>query len=138
MTLRSNSLITTPGETADYLFSCYFTANYNQTHRDDKVIYSWAHDVQLSGGSPEKLVEFMKKSLTELYSQSFDPSGILVNVDVVEDNPASFNYGLVISMKLKTVDTGEVFDFQQQMSKISKSIDNVNQAKKSVTIGRNM
>lgn len=134
MTIKARGKITTPQESADYLFSCYHTANYNQTHRVDRPVFSWAHDLQLSGGNMDRLAELMRQSLTGIYSQSFDERDIIVNVKPIDDSEDTLYFSMRVSMKLKTKDTGLVFDFALELSKISRTIDNVNEAKKQVTI----
>jgi len=129
--------ISTPNKTADYLFSCYFTANYNQTHSDTNIIFSFAHDLQRSSNYPERLADYMKNSLRAIYSQTFDPDGIDIEIKVVNYRDDKTYYGLELGMKLKTKVEGEVFDFSKSINKISKTIDDVNSAKASVTLGGN-
>lgn len=129
--------ISTPNKTADYLFSCYFTANYNQTHSDSNSIFSFAHDLQRSSNYPDRLADYMKASLRAIYSQTFDPEGIDIEVKVKSYSNDKTHYGLEVGMKLKTRIEGDVFDFSKSINKISKTIDDVSAAKASVTLGGN-
>jgi outer membrane receptor for ferric coprogen and ferric-rhodotorulic acid len=129
-----NETITTHNKTADYLFSCYFTANYNQTHSRENRIYSFANDLQRSSNQPALLVDYMKSSLTGIYSQTFDPEGIIITTRLIEYENDKTHYGITVSMKLRTLD-GIVFDFNTALNQISTTISDVNLIKRSVTLG---
>lgn len=131
-----NETLTTPNKTADYLFSCYFTANYNQTHSRDNPIYSFANDLQRSSNQPDLLIDYMKDSLTAIYSQTFDSEGMIIETSLLEYANDKTHYGITVAMKLRTHE-GEVFDFNTSLNKISRTIDDVNLIKRSVTLGGN-
>lgn len=125
----------THNKTADYLFSCYFSANHNQTLDPENPIYSFANDLQRSANSVDTLLRLMKESLTNIYSQTFDPEGINIELKSFDYPEDKIYFGVQVAMKLRTRETQTVFDFSTSLEKIDRTIDNVNLIKKSVTIG---